>query len=106
MLARVYDRYPRSMSTETGQICLLSVRFCYSKRRLQRSFWGKHIEQQTMKTRIEIQNIPTTYSGVKSPQIGRPRSDSADAMRSEEHTSELQSHHDLVCRLLLEKKKK
>src|SRR5437773_8554489 len=26
--------------------------------------------------------------------------------RSEDHTSELQSHHDLVCRLLLEKKKK
>src|SRR5437773_231065 len=26
--------------------------------------------------------------------------------RSEEHTSELQSHHDLVCSLLLEKKKK
>src|SRR5437773_7460583 len=26
------------------------------------------------------------------------------ATRSEEHTSELQSHHDLVCRLLLEKK--
>src|SRR5438034_7085711 len=28
------------------------------------------------------------------------------AERSEEHTSELQSHSDLVCRLLLEKKKK
>src|SRR5437667_7670641 len=27
-------------------------------------------------------------------------------IRSEEHTSELQSHHDLVCRLLLEKKNK
>src|SRR5947207_7611340 len=27
-----------------------------------------------------------------------------DGMRSEEHTSELQSHSDLVCRLLLEKK--
>src|SRR5437588_2851078 len=27
------------------------------------------------------------------------------AWRSEEHTSELQSHSDLVCRLLLEKKK-
>src|SRR5690349_24033082 len=27
-----------------------------------------------------------------------------DAMRSEEHTSELQSRRDLVCRLLLEKK--
>src|SRR3970282_3018959 len=25
--------------------------------------------------------------------------------RSEEHTSELQSHHDIVCRLLLDKKK-
>src|SRR5437667_8486658 len=31
---------------------------------------------------------------------------SAEGSRSEEHTSELQSHHDLVCRLLLEKKKK
>src|SRR5436190_12223677 len=28
-----------------------------------------------------------------------------DNFRSEEHTSELQSHSDLVCRLLLEKKK-
>src|SRR5690349_23803425 len=28
-----------------------------------------------------------------------------DAIRSEEHTSELQSRRDLVCRLLLEKKK-
>src|SRR5260221_6103960 len=27
-------------------------------------------------------------------------------LRSEEHTSELQSHSDLVCRLLLEKKKR
>src|SRR5437588_6738918 len=33
---------------------------------------------------------------------GRP----GRAPRSEEHTSELQSHSDLVCRLLLEKKKK
>src|SRR6266496_1706945 len=29
----------------------------------------------------------------------------ANALRSEEHTSELQSRRDLVCRLLLEKKK-
>src|SRR5437773_7953671 len=35
-----------------------------------------------------------------------PRPDGHAPMRSEEHTSELQSHHDLVCRLLLEKKKK
>src|SRR5574343_125381 len=31
-------------------------------------------------------------------------SDKGYTNRSEEHTSELQSHHDLVCRLLLEKK--
>src|SRR2546421_7813996 len=31
--------------------------------------------------------------------------DAARRMRSEEHTSELQSRSDLVCRLLLEKKK-
>src|SRR2546421_2637530 len=37
-----------------------------------------------------------------------PQDDTASlaAMRSEEHTSELQSRSDLVCRLLLEKKKK
>src|SRR5260221_5850121 len=29
-----------------------------------------------------------------------------NALRSEEHTSELQSHSDIVCRLLLEKKRK
>src|SRR5260370_27373123 len=32
--------------------------------------------------------------------------DSLRELRSEEHTSELQSHLNLVCRLLLEKKKK
>src|SRR5699024_12075362 len=31
--------------------------------------------------------------------------DSGNSIRSEEHTSELQSRFDLVCRLLLEKKK-
>src|SRR5207249_12229492 len=36
----------------------------------------------------------------------RPGYRRADARRSEEHTSELQSRFDLVCRLLLEKKKK
>src|SRR5476649_3038680 len=36
---------------------------------------------------------------------GRHRQ-AAAGRRSEEHTSELQSHSDLVCRLLLEKKKK
>src|SRR2546430_17541080 len=37
---------------------------------------------------------------------GRADARSPDAPRSEEHTSELQSQSNLVCRLLLEKKKK
>src|SRR5207249_6114647 len=36
---------------------------------------------------------------------GWPDGNGRDADRSEEHTSELQSRFDLVCRLLLEKKK-
>src|SRR5438477_9462257 len=36
----------------------------------------------------------------------RPTSGAPSTTRSEEHTSELQSHVNLVCRLLLEKKKK
>src|SRR5438094_5372341 len=39
------------------------------------------------------------------PRAPPPRR-SRSAVRSEEHTSELQSPYDLVCRLLLEKKKK
>src|SRR5687768_17662124 len=35
-----------------------------------------------------------------------PQPDQAQGLRSEEHTSELQSRLHLVCRLLLEKKKK
>src|SRR5947207_10333413 len=40
------------------------------------------------------------------PEPGRPLEHGSRTRRSEEHTSELQSHSDLVCRLLLEKKKK
>src|SRR5438445_3695588 len=46
---------------------------------------------------------PTT--GIPSPQRGRAQHLPGVA-RSEEHTSELQSRQYLVCRLLLEKKKK
>src|SRR5437667_3383781 len=45
--------------------------------------------------------ILTSVTTTSTSALSRPWS----ADRSEEHTSELQSHHDLVCRLLLEKKK-
>src|SRR5260370_22881884 len=58
--------------------------------------------------------IVITVSGLRRPRCVRPsggqRHDARDrpgegGHRSEEHTSELQSHLNLVCRLLLEKKK-
>src|SRR5260370_23977523 len=42
---------------------------------------------------------------LKSGRLGLKRYPMRSASRSEEHTSELQSHLNLVCRLLLEKKK-
>src|SRR5260370_5292826 len=44
--------------------------------------------------------------GVRLPPDARRRRARVWRKRSEEHTSELQSHLNLVCRLLLEKKKK
>src|SRR5438874_8588801 len=42
---------------------------------------------------------------VLAPTSWKARGARGDVSRSEEHTSELQSRRDLVCRLLLEKKK-
>src|SRR5260221_4873732 len=50
---------------------------------------------------VGVQEIAVTNFHPNSYRLGRAVRD-----RSEEHTSELQSHSDLVCRLLLEKKKK
>src|SRR5437588_3892897 len=61
---------------------------------------------------VRMRTKSPTLSESSSTRIGsRPcssgiRSEGFDRLRSEEHTSELQSHSDLVCRLLLEKKKK
>src|SRR5437667_5306801 len=43
-----------------------------------------------------LEEVDGIYAWLETVALAEPR--------SEEHTSELQSHHDLVCRLLLEKK--
>src|SRR5437773_5606631 len=48
----------------------------------------------------------TMWSRPSGAPAGEVYTVNLDAKRSEEHTSELQSHHELVCRLLLEKKKR
>src|SRR5438034_7198021 len=58
----------------------------------------------TMKPLISnIESFTLTNATGKSIRCSR---DENQELRSEEHTSELQSHSDIVCRLLLEKKKK
>src|SRR5206468_9039434 len=49
---------------------------------------------------LRVGRLVALALGLRAEQLGIP------AARSEEHTSELQSRSDLVCRLLLEKKKK
>src|SRR5690349_23091761 len=51
----------------------------------------------------QLRRIHRAHRGAQGPMGGR---DAARVGRSEEHTSELQSRRDLVCRLLLEKKKR
>src|SRR5690242_21610441 len=58
-----------------------------------------YVARGSVWTGSTLWNTPT---GVAVITNGNPKS----GVRSEEHTSELQSHVNLVCRLLLEKKKK
>src|SRR5215211_6393571 len=51
-----------------------------------------NFDEEMLKSGVPIQTVQTEVAAIEP--------------RSEEHTSELQSHSDLVCRLLLEKKKK
>src|SRR5438034_8144003 len=63
-------------------------------------------------TTVGVPKAPT--SGLRIERASAPRTTTTNCRpvsaaaeeRSEEHTSELQSHSDLVCRLLLEKKKR
>src|SRR5437773_12202610 len=59
------------------------------------SAWPMYRRPCSMTTIVPSSRYPTPW----------PDSLPSRRTRSEEHTSELQSHHDLVCRLLLEKKK-
>ena len=58
-----------------------------------------------MKSEIEI-NISVIDDGPVVMRCQGQNTSKGKALRSEEHTSELQSRENLVCRLLLEKKKK
>src|SRR2546427_9501660 len=58
------------------------------------------------RTRAHSGTNETRTDRVFSGSVERAASAAASSVRSEEHTSELQSQSNLVCRLLLEKKKR
>src|SRR5947207_5302272 len=68
------------------------------------------LEQQLLSGELAVRDLAEAWSAGMEQRLGiRPSNDLEGCLqdiRSEEHTSELQSHSDLVCRLLLEKKKK
>src|SRR5260221_9048320 len=53
-----------------------------------------------------FRSLGQTHAVGRTREAGHLGHAAEDLHRSEEHTSELQSHSDIVCRLLLEKKKK
>src|SRR2546430_10248509 len=57
--------------------------------------------------KLPVVGLVTSSAKIAEPPGPRPpTTHECHALRSEEHTSELQSQSNLVCRLLLEKKKK
>src|SRR5260370_30017556 len=55
---------------------------------------------------VQMHGIQTSGNCIRNITADQFAGVAPDEIRSEEHTSELQSHLNLVCRLLLEKKKK
>src|SRR5713101_9290420 len=93
---------------------LLGFHFCSSPRRIEPelarsivamldrrpTIVGVFIDQPAAEVRQIAEHV-----GLDLLQLHGSEAPGFDAGRSEEHTSELQSHVNLVCRLLLEKKK-
>src|SRR3989442_7070045 len=80
-----------------------SIGKCSAKASTQRRYWVKHHHGNTNPGRRNAlhrrHRRPPGHAGPEPPRLRLQG-------RSEEHTSELQSRPHLVCRLLLEKKKK
>src|SRR5699024_12593979 len=63
-------------------------------------------ERRLPQAAVEARAVGVRRPGLGVEQMVGGKRTARDQGRSEEHTSELQSRFDLVCRLLLEKKKK
>src|SRR5699024_12633358 len=97
--------YPLCLSLATIPPSLLSTLFPYTT--LFRSFLAFNAKIEAIST-MEISDVASEEKEMKVFVSGSKLAAAASAFgaldRSEEHTSELQSRFDIVCRLLLEKK--
>src|SRR5260370_27965902 len=89
--------FPYTTLFRSRALCRRIEALCQAVERLAATPAGVHLEVQRVLTSLE-----TARHALWAAQPARLCSHHA---RSEEHTSELQSHLNLVCRLLLEKKK-
>src|SRR2546427_4436545 len=88
--------------TVTGvQTCALPISY-----RLEAGWWGEPQADAALAVRDYFVASNAAVGHVWIYRERTPASERLPGMRSEEHTSELQSQSNLVCRLLLEKKKK
>src|SRR5690606_40070656 len=88
----------RSSDLATPGECTLARRTAHSERP---STAARH----RPRTRVKRVSSTTTETASATCCTRAARSGTSSRRRSEEHTSELQSRENLVCRLLLEKKK-
>src|SRR5438034_7746303 len=70
-----------------------------------RSYFGEAAGREEKLRRLRRRVAAVEWIEAGSPGGADAAASPPARLRSEEHTSELQSHSDLVCRLLLEKKK-
>src|SRR5437667_4556976 len=98
------DAVPAQPASDTAPASFRkSLRFMVASFLLRREVPGKQVD---LSVGIALGDLVHDGGGALALLEGLHLRHQEGKRRSEEHTSELQSHHDLVCRLLLEKKKK
>src|SRR5260370_29841048 len=91
---------PDSRSEPLHAVLSLQVKHCALAALLHPESIRRNIETDTLPIISDFHGSGSACDSTGTMEIRN------DGKRSEEHTSELQSHLNLVCRLLLEKKKK
>src|SRR5699024_7065271 len=99
------EHAPRAGNRQLKRAMFLSAFACMNADTASRTYYDKHRSRGKTHTqallRLARQRINVLFAMLRDGTFYQSR----PPARSEEHTSELQSRVDLVCRLLLEKKK-